>query len=63
MTISTGNNQIYSPETYNKTTKCTMGELYDRTIKRQELIKAAGYNLVFIWEKDYREQLKASKNN
>lgn len=40
-----------------------MGELYDRTIKRQELIKAAGYNLVFIWEKDYREQLKASKNN
>ena len=35
-----------------------MGELYNKTIERQERIKGAGYNLVFIWEKDYREQLK-----
>ena len=54
-----GNCNIYEPEKFNPTTKCTMGELYDKTIKRQELIKEAGYNIVFIWESDYKKELKA----
>jgi hypothetical protein len=50
-----GNPDVYScPITWNQKVKKFMYELYDRTLKSDELIKKSGYNLVTIWEKDYK---------
>lgn len=34
-----------------------MGELYDRTILKEERVRAAGYNLVSIWETEWNTAL------
>lgn len=49
-----GNPNIYAPDLVNHKNKKTMNELYKDTLVRQELIKNAGYNLVFIWESDWK---------
>lgn len=53
-----GNPIVYSPEYYNKLVKKKMGELYQKTIKKENLIREAGYNLVVMWECDYLLQYK-----
>jgi len=45
-------NNTFSNKT-NKHNKKTFGELYDKTLKKEKLIKSAGYNLITIWENDY----------
>jgi hypothetical protein len=37
------------------------GELYKKTIKKQQFIKEAGYNLVVMWEHDWNNALKCVK--
>lgn len=37
------------PEKINPISKTTFGELYKRTIEREEIIKSAGYNLIVKW--------------
>jgi hypothetical protein len=32
----------------------TFGQLYEDTLAREQLLKNAGYNIVSIWESDYR---------
>lgn len=49
-----GNPEVHNSDTINKSTKCTFGELYQRTLLREEAIKNLGYTLVTIWERDYR---------
>lgn len=49
-----------NPKRYNlddKNTKCnkTYRELYENTVKKKESIKSAGYDLVEIWESDFRQ--------
>ncbi len=39
-------------------TKSTFGDLYNGTIDREKKIKNLGYNLVTIWEKDYKNERK-----
>ena len=48
-----GNPEIYAPEEMNTKVKKTFGELYQRTIDREELIRNLGFNLVVIWESDW----------
>ena len=48
-----GNSEKFNHDEYNKTTKCTFGELYKKTIEREKLIIDAGYKLKFIWENDW----------
>ena len=48
-----GNPRIFPSNDFNKTTKCTYGELYDNTYKRESEIRGLGYNLVVIWESDW----------
>jgi hypothetical protein len=48
-----GNPRIFPSDDFNKTTKCTYGELYDNTCKRESEIRGLGYNLVVIWESDW----------
>ncbi len=45
-------------EDINCMTKSTFGDLYNGTIDREKKIKNLGYNLVTIWEKDYKNERK-----
>lgn len=46
-----------NPQKYQSNNKTffykTAGELYQRTIERENMIKEMGYNLIVIWEKDW----------
>lgn len=55
-----GNPNIYKSTDINPLNKKTYGELYNDTIKREEIIKKEGYKLITIWESDY---YKIRKNN
>ncbi len=55
-----GNPKIYDSEKYNDVSGFTFGELYQKTISKENLIKSLGYNLVVIWESDYKNKKKAS---
>jgi hypothetical protein len=48
-----GDPKIYNPEKENYRCKKTFGELYQRTMERENLIKKEGYNFVFVWENDW----------
>jgi hypothetical protein len=48
-----GNPEVYDPSDWNKLVKKSYGELYQKTLEKEALIKNAGYNLVFIWESDW----------
>jgi len=50
-----GNPKIFKENELNKTTKCTFGDLYEKTIKREKEIKDMGYNLVVIWESGWNK--------
>ncbi len=53
-----GNPKVYESEYWNKTLNTTMGELYQKTIERENKIKELGYNIVTMWESDWNNQLK-----
>lgn len=44
-----GNPDKYPPADVHPICKCTYGELYDRTIGRIELLRAAGYSVIYVW--------------
>lgn len=52
-----------NPKIFKESDKChpykkkiTAGELYKRTIEREQKIRELGYNLVTIWESDFKEK-------
>lgn len=56
-----GNPNIYKDDDINIITKCTYKELYDKTLKKEEILKNLGYNLVVIWEYDWKKINKCIK--
>ena len=56
-----GNILVYKKGRINVACGKTYLELYEKTIERIGLIKESGYNLIYIWERDYRQQEKAKK--
>jgi hypothetical protein len=48
-----GNPLIYAPEEINEVSGKSMGELYQKTIERENLIQSLGFNLVVMWETEY----------
>lgn len=50
-----GNPKKYSKDIINEICKKPMGELYDKTIERENKIKELGYNLIIIWEMEWNE--------
>ena len=50
-----GNCSKFDPNKMNYSVKKTFIQLYNATMKREALIKSAGYNLVAIWESDYED--------
>ena len=51
-----GNPDVYLSDEINKTNKRTMGELYENTIQREQALRSLGYNLVVIWESEWKKQ-------
>ena len=48
-----GNPSIYHPDDINKVNKKSFGELYQKTIERDEKIRQMGYNLIVKWESEF----------
>lgn len=48
-----GNPAKFKPNDINIIAKKTFGELYKKTLRKEETYKKAGYNVVSIWESDY----------
>mgnify|MGYP001583024861 CR=1 FL=1 len=53
MIIGTGNPQTFSEVKTNHKNKKTMKELYENTKKKIQDIKESGFNIVYIWERDW----------
>ena len=54
-----GNLNVYKPaDRPNPYSALTTKQLFNKTMKREEFIKSLGYNVVSIWESDYRASLK-----
>ena len=49
-----GNPKTYHHDRINVACNKTYLELYEKTIKRISMIKESGYNLVYIWESDFK---------
>ena len=52
-----GNPKIYKPDSVCKLRRLTFGELYRKTEERMYRIKALGYEVIYIWEQDYKQYL------
>jgi len=50
-----GNPKIYNQDKINTKTNCSFKELYEKTLIKENKIKELGYNLVIIWEKDWKK--------
>lgn len=50
-----GNPNIYKGDDINKVNGIKYGELYKKTIEREECLKSLGYKIVSIWESDFKK--------
>lgn len=50
-----GNPDKFNLDDYNKTTKCTFRELYQKTLNIDDMIRNNGYTLVIMWENDFKD--------
>ena len=48
-----GNPDVYESAVINESTQCTMEELYQKMLLKEENIKELGYNLVVLWENEF----------
>jgi hypothetical protein len=53
-----GNPTRFNHSDINKAAHKTFGELYQKTMDRENLIKQASYNIVSIWESDWKRTAK-----
>jgi hypothetical protein len=55
-----GNPQTYNQNSINVHNKFSFGELYKKTISREQIYKTANYNIISIWECDFKKILNGS---
>lgn len=55
-----GNPKIFDKDKLHPVVKKTFGELYQRTIKKEQELKNMGYTVISIWESDWK---KGNKND
>jgi len=48
-----GNPAFFKAEDINPKNKITFGELYKNTLEKENVLKSAGYNIVYIWENNW----------
>ena len=53
--------KFYDSEQFNKTTNCTFGELYDKTLEKELKIYELGYKLITIWDYEWDNVKKSVK--
>jgi len=53
-----GNPKLYDKTTLNPRLLVTYGELYEKTIEKSNFIKNKGYNIIEIWENDWKKFIK-----
>lgn len=58
-----GNPNRFNPEDENKHLKIQFKKLYEETINRENLIKSHGYNLITIWEYEFKQQIISQLKN
>ena len=56
-----GNPDIYDSNSINKKIGITFGELYFNTIHKNNILKDKGYNVIEMWENDWRRGVCAVK--
>jgi hypothetical protein len=49
-----GNPKIYKPYDFNIVNKKKFGILFEKTMYRENILKNAGYNVVSVWESDFK---------
>jgi len=52
-----GNPNIYNPNNINPLTNSTFGYLYKKTLNKEKNLINKGYNIVSIWESEYKKSL------
>ena len=52
-----GNPQVFDANKLHPDRKISFGELYLRTLQRESILKSAGYNVVSVWERDYKSSI------
>lgn len=52
---------VYASDFMNTKVGKTMGEIYERTIEKENYIKSLGYNLIIKWEHDWNDEWKIIK--
>lgn len=57
-----GNPELYNRDDINPLIKISFGELYDKTMARESILRNAGYNIVSIWEKIFKDKYGKQKN-
>lgn len=57
-----GNPKVHHKNSPNVITKCTFGELYERTQYKRQLILSGKYNLIEIWEDEWDDNLHKYNN-
>jgi hypothetical protein len=50
-----GNPLVYDPNKLNPLLKVTFGQLYEETMAKENIIKSNGYNLIAIWENEFKK--------
>ena len=57
-----GNPKVYNnnPNNINKANKKTFVELYQKTLAKEQILKSAGYNIVSIWESEFKINYNAT---
>jgi hypothetical protein len=48
-----GNPKIFQSDQINPTTKCTFGELYNKTLNKRKILEDLGYKYIEVWENDW----------
>ena len=56
-----GNPKKFDQDSINKTCNITHGELHEKTLKKEQIIKDLGYNLITMWESDWKNINKSIK--
>jgi len=51
-----GNPNVYNSLDINRVSKKTFGELYENTINKEKELISLGYNVISIWESEYRKK-------
>jgi very-short-patch-repair endonuclease len=51
-----GNPNIYNVDEVNRVNGVKFGELYEKTIKREDSLRKLGYEVISIWESDFKKE-------